>query len=317
MTPKTPEHPYFSMIADDGLYISFEKWTDSRSIDLHQHRYYELLIVAGGSCRHMFHNTETLLIPGDVVLVPEHQVHGFSLGGECTYYNCQFRLSEIDPRVVDLLSHHGFLRSIANDEISGTRLWEQSLLEREHYYHQDQLSSSYELNVTKQGVIHLSPSELSLIISLLQQGLDEQEDQDSNRPLIRVKCLELILIELEKSHSRQYQKYRVCSKEHQKIIADILMYIELHLAETIDFNEIARENAFSPNHFRKIFKNVTGFSPLMYMNRLRIIRACEFIQNHQMKIPEAAEQVGIYDVNYFSRLFKKIMGCSPSKLTQS
>lgn len=33
-----------------------------------------------------------------------------------------------------------------------------------------------------------------------------------------------------------------------------------------------------------------------------------------MPIREAAERVGIYDLNYFSRLFKKIMGCAPSKM---
>ena len=92
------------------------------------------------------------------------------------------------------------------------------------------------------------------------------------------------------------------------------MYIEEHLDETLDFNAVAQKYAFSPTHFRKIFKDITGLSPASYINRLRILRACEYMQKDKMSIREAAEQVGIYDFNYFSRLFKKVMGCSPSRM---
>lgn len=55
-------------------------------------------------------------------------------------------------------------------------------------------------------------------------------------------------------------------------------------------------------------------SPIQYINRLRMIRACEGLESRRMSIKEAAEHVGIYDLNYFSRLFKKIIGCSPNKI---
>lgn len=45
-----------------------------------------------------------------------------------------------------------------------------------------------------------------------------------------------------------------------------------------------------------------------------MIRACEGLESRRMSIKEAAEHVGIYDLNYFSRLFKKIIGCSPNKI---
>ncbi len=308
------KYPFFSMVADDGLYISFEKWTDSRSIGMHRHNYYEILIVANGSCRHIYNGTDTLLIPGDVVVVSERKAHGFSLSGECTFYNCQFRLIELDPRVVETLRRSGYLFNAADTVTEEEEEWEESLVEREQYYQAKQLQVSYELNNTRQGVLHLSPSELSFLVSLLQQGLEEQEDPEGEHALIRVKCLEMILLELEKARSRQNQKYRVCSKANQKAIAAVLMHMEAYLDEPVEFNELAEKYSFSPNHFRKIFKDVTGFSPVAYMNRLRIIRACDYIQNQGKTIHEAAELVGIYDLNYFSRLFKKIMGCSPSKL---
>lgn len=85
------------------------------------------------------------------------------------------------------------------------------------------------------------------------------------------------------------------------------------MAENLDFKETADKYSFSQNYFRKIFRDVTGFSPVSYVNRLRVVRACEYIQKEHLNVGEAAARVGIYDLNYFSRLFKKIMGMSPTQ----
>ncbi len=52
-------------------------------------------------------------------------------------------------------------------------------------------------------------------------------------------------------------------------------------------------------------------TPTNYLNRMRIIRSLEYLEREDMSIAEAASKVGIYDSNYYSRLFKKIMGYSP------
>ena len=114
-----------------------------------------------------------------------------------------------------------------------------------------------------------------------------------------------------KFHLKQYNLH---THAHQKIMAEVLLYIDAHLTEQIDFEELAAKYAFSLNYFRKLFRDVTGFSPVNYLNRLRIVRSCEYIQRENLSVGEAAERVGIYDANYFSRLFKKIMGMPPSYL---
>ena len=317
MNKETEAYPYFDMYSKDGSDISFERWTDSRSVGMHRHRYYELLFVGHGSCRHMYNSTETLLIPGDAVIVSKHQAHGFSLSGETIIYNCQFLLDTLDPYVVQELREHESLLDVADlSRYEDVRVWETLLHDREKeaYYQKEQLHVGYELNSSKQGVIHLSPVEFSFVNSVLQHGIDEQDDLEKFGPLIKRKYLEIILLELKKALSRQNQKYRVCSKSNQKAIAAVLMDIEDHLDETLDFNAVAQHYSFSPNYFRKIFKDITGFSPVVYVNRLRIVRACQYMQEENMSIRDAAERVGISDLNYFSRLFKKFMGCTPSKM---
>ena len=74
---KKAEYPYLDMYYQDKSYISVENWHDSWSVDMHRHDYYELMVVNYGSCRHMFHGVETLLIPGDAVFIPRHEAHGY------------------------------------------------------------------------------------------------------------------------------------------------------------------------------------------------------------------------------------------------
>ena len=132
--------------------------------------------------------------------------------------------------------------------------------------------------------------------------------------LLRRKYVEIILVEAQKAQHHQNRKYADCSAGSQRVIAEVLSDIENNLAEPFDIAEAAQKYAFSPNYLRKLFKDFTGVSPIQYINRLRMIRACEGLESRRMSIKEAAEYVGIYDLNYFSRLFKKIIGCSPNKI---
>lgn len=291
MKKESAEYPYFDMYSRDGSNIAFECWTDCRSVGMHQHGYYELLFVGRGSCRHMYNGTETLLIQGDAVIVMEHQPHGFSLHGETVIYNCQFQLDALEAKVAEeLRAGEPFLHVPDLSLHEDVRTWQDRLNERERFYQDSQLHVGYELNNSKQGVIHLSPMEFSFVNLVLQHGIEEQENPDGLGVLMKQKYLEVILLELKKAMARQNEKYHVCSKSNQKAIAEVLMYMEEHLDEALDFNAVAQNYCFSPNHFRKIFKEITGLSPVSYLNRLRILRACEYMQKDKMTIREAAEQ---------------------------
>jgi AraC-like DNA-binding protein len=93
----------------------------------------------------------------------------------------------------------------------------------------------------------------------------------------------------------------------------ILAHIDSNIAEKIDFDDFARQQGLSPNHLRKLFKDSTGLSPVEYVNRQRIARACEYLQKSDLPVGDIAGIVGIYDSNYFTRLFKHIMGCTPKR----
>lgn len=301
------KYPYLDMICCDGSGVAVERWNNSWSVDMHCHDYYELMLVSKGSCRHAFHGVETLLIPGDAVMIPAHEAHGYALCGEISIYNCQFipkMLSEDVQRII----RTNPVREEQNKEPLDT-----ATIVRRESMHAKKLPG-YEVNSSKQGVIHLNPSDMRFIISLIDRAIKEQNEADSDFEIIKRKYVELILIEVQKKIDFQNDKANAGTAGSQRIIAEILGGIEENLAEAFDIEETARRYAFTPNYLRKLFKDYTGLSPIQYINRLRMIHACECLGKNHMSIKEAAEYVGIYDLNYFSRMFKKIIGCSPSKI---
>ena len=66
-------------------------------------------------------------------------------------------------------------------------------------------------------------------------------------------------------------------------------------------------------HFARIFKEVTGDTPLNYRNKIRIDLAKELLENDYLAVCEIAESLGFASAAYFSDSFKRFVGISPSE----
>lgn len=61
-----------------------------------------------------------------------------------------------------------------------------------------------------------------------------------------------------------------------------------------------------------LFQKGTGSSPINYFLRLKIQKACQYIELTDLKLQDIATAIGFEEPAYFSRLFTKIMGMTPS-----
>lgn len=77
-------------------------------------------------------------------------------------------------------------------------------------------------------------------------------------------------------------------------------------------DELAAHASLSPSHFRLLFKQITGMTAVQYLNHIRISKAKDLLVSGECNVTEAALAVGFQDIYYFSRLFKKLTGESPS-----
>lgn len=303
------DYPYLSMYTEDNSGVAVEQWVESWSVGMHRHKYCELILVDKGSMRHAYNNVETLLIPGDVVIISKESEHGYLLSGEVSIFNCQFDPKDLDPEVIKTISKVSLLEN--QDSIHNDQPFTQAMFSKRSDMASEDLPN-YSANSGKQGVVHLTPAETGYFISLIHHISVEQK-QSSPNIMLKRKYMEIILLELNKKVKDLNKEVRSFSPENQETIAWILSDMEADITQPFDIQETADKYSFSPNHLRKIFKDFTGTTPIQYLNRIRCMRAVELIQGG-MNSTKAAEAVGIYDISYFSKVFKKHIGCSPNKI---
>ena len=80
--------------------------------------------------------------------------------------------------------------------------------------------------------------------------------------------------------------------------------------------ELAAECHISVSRFLHLFREVTGLSLTEFIATIRISRAKALLTDTNLSVAEIAESVGYEDQNYFSRLFRKLEGCSPRAYRQ-
>lgn len=90
-------------------------------------------------------------------------------------------------------------------------------------------------------------------------------------------------------------------------------YFNENYNKTIIIDDYAKEHAMTANWFTQSFKKVTNFTPMQYIISLRISNAMNLIENTDYNITQVAEAVGYDNSMYFSRLFKKYTGMSPTE----
>ena len=99
----------------------------------------------------------------------------------------------------------------------------------------------------------------------------------------------------------------------QGMVGAVQKYIRRHLKENISLNDIAREVDRNPTYISHVFRAVTGETLFEYITRLRMELAMKLLRESSMKIQEIAAETGYEEQSYFSQVFKKYTGKSPTE----
>lgn len=102
----------------------------------------------------------------------------------------------------------------------------------------------------------------------------------------------------------------VSTETRVQAIADM---IEENPQSNLTIVELARAANLSTSRFSELFRKVIGISPKQYSQQMRIEKAQRLLSQRKLCIHEISEKVGITDAHYFSRIFNKKTGMSPSE----
>lgn len=96
----------------------------------------------------------------------------------------------------------------------------------------------------------------------------------------------------------------------------MLGYIEKHLSESITISDIAENAVISESECLRCFKRSIGTTPIQYLKELRIRRAAEMLSSYNCSVSYAAEHCGFFDMSYFSKSFRCLMGETPKQYSK-
>jgi YesN/AraC family two-component response regulator len=123
------------------------------------------------------------------------------------------------------------------------------------------------------------------------------------------------LLSIFAQHLAMLSNQVVVQHEHSEppVITRAKEFIHEHQAENLRLGHVAKAVNTSTFYFCKIFKKVTGINFTDYLSRVRIEKSKNLLLNPNLRVSEIAFEVGFQSLTHFNRVFKKILGQSPTE----
>lgn len=122
-----------------------------------------------------------------------------------------------------------------------------------------------------------------------------------------------ILEGIQKESEEKQQAKGPEKKVTNLFVQKAIDYISLNYPEKLSLTKIAEQLCITPNYLSELFKKHTGKNVSEYIMDYRLEKACQYLENPQLRIGEIAVKVGISDVHYFSSMFKKKYELTPTE----
>ena len=250
----------------------------------HDHEFHELVLVLRGSGVHFTDGESYAIHSGDVFLIPPGYKHGYRETSDLDLVNILYsedRIGIPDFDIRDVPGYHAFFK--LEPEMRRTHKFKSRLT----------LGAS-------------ALSEVEAIVLKMEGELDSDDPGGDFMVVsyfMRLQCL----------IARSYGK--ASNREGKTLIrlADVVAYVERNYKRRITLGELAEVARMSLSTLHRSFVEATGFSPVEFLVRTRVLKGAELLRGGGFNVSEAAFAVGFNDSNYFSRQFRKVMGVSPRK----
>ncbi len=128
-----------------------------------------------------------------------------------------------------------------------------------------------------------------------------------NKPILSA-MMKRLLLEILRKNEKQDKRFEAALS-----IKEVIVYIQDHYLQPINNRIIAEQFGYNPTYLGRIFKAQTGTTLHNFVTELRLNTAMELLSDTTLPISQICVKIGIPDVYYFSKYFKKKVGVTPSQ----
>jgi AraC family L-rhamnose operon transcriptional activator RhaR len=286
----------------EGMRIFVNRVDESFDLHYHAHDFIEISYVAGGSGFHHIGGKVLPVAKGDVFLLPVGTSHVFRPRSadrrqKLTVYNCIFTedlFGEAAAAVddVNLVETLGLTAQANQGEPSGRD------------------GRPPEWYGLRDGNLTLEP--------LFEAMWEEHEAEREGYRAVLFALLVQLLVKLCRARAAGAIDAGAGRKRAGRDPIDAAVdYVRRHAAEPLTIETAANFAGLSARHFYRLFKRRTGQSFHRFVQHARIQMSCELLAHTAHKVAAVAETVGYRDLPTFHRVFKRIVGVTPSEFRKN
>lgn len=173
-------------------------------------------------------------------------------------------------------------------------------------YFKSLLTEINDIRLSVLAVDNDKSEEVSYNLESLHKMIDTTEDPVSLSEIFREAALRV---------TGRINRYN--TRSIKLIVKKAIEYIHANYQEQLTLNDVASHVYVSPSYVSRMFSRELSKNFVDYLNEVRIDKAKELLRDVRYKTYEIADKVGIQDARYFSRLFKKYTGQTPTEFRES
>ena len=142
--------------------------------------------------------------------------------------------------------------------------------------------------------------------AILQKRQERQKEYLENYTL---KASEVVHLELPENNSGMIESLAKIDVQMMERLKD---FMEEHLSDNMPIQDLADHIGLSRTLFYRKIRTITGLTPVDFYRKYHIERAAQLMRNEGLTVSEACYRTGFSDPKYFTKVFKKFIGQTPS-----
>lgn len=261
---------------DKFVMMDFEQ----NDVEKHDHHFFELAYVTGGSAVHVLNGRHSRLGAGDYFIMDYGSVHCYEGCRRLTLINCLFLPEVIDETLRDCRSLDQLLQCC--------------------------LIRYYRLTPGTVWADRIFHDEDGRIGRLLNGMVEEyREKKLGSAEIFRCRLTEILILILRTLVKQEKQK------TGSAVVTEVIRYVDGAYKEPLTLQEFCERQHYSVPYVSRRFKQETGTTFREYLQRVRIEKCCELLAGSDLTVGEAARAVGYEDMQFFHALFRRYLHMTP------